>query len=221
MRHDTDLLVIAPHALDEVLGCGGTIALARDAGAAVTVMVVFGDGTGHDGRRREAAGAAAGILGHDVGPFLGLPENRGDTVPLGEIVGPIETAIRDLAPARVLVPFGNSLHGDHKKTYQAAITAARPLPGSPVAELAAYEIVSSTDWVPAADGGFAPDTFVDIQPALERKLAAITAYAFEMRDEPHARSPEAVARLARVRGNTVGFDAAEAFVTLRRRVFAG
>lgn len=212
------LLVVAPHALDEVLGCGGLIALSRDAGARVDVVVAFGDGTAHDAERRAAAARAAEILGHHPPTFLGLPENRGDTVPLGDIIGPLEALIGQTGADRVFVPFANSLHADHKKTYQAAITAARPLPGSTVSELCAYEIVSSTDWVPAADGAFVPDTHVDIAPALDRKLDAIDAYAVEMREEPHARSRAAVERLARVRGNTVGFEAAEGFVTLRRRI---
>ena len=212
-----NVLIVAPHALDEVLGCGGIAALAAAAGRHVDVLVVFGDGRDHDAKRRESAQAAADILGYGTPEYLGVPENRGDTLPLGEIVGPIEAVLRDRAPHDVYVPFGNSLHADHKKTYQAAITAARPLPGSPVRALLAYEIISSTDWAPAADGAFAPDSFVEITPVLAAKLDAIAAYDFEMRDEPHARSPQAVKRLARMRGNTVGFAAAEAFMTLRRR----
>ena len=214
--HD-GLLIIAPHALDEVLGCGGVAALATATGRRVDVLVVFGDGQDHDARRRESAQAAANILGYGTPRYLGLPENRGDTLPLSELVAPIEAALRECAPHEVYVPFGNSLHGDHKKTYQAAITAGRPLPGSTVRALLAYEILSSTDWAIASDGAFAPDSFVEITPVLARKLDAIAAYDFEMRDPPHARSPQAVERLAKMHGNTVGFDAAEAFMTLRRR----
>lgn len=211
------LLIVAPHALDEVLGCGGVAALAAAAGRRVQVLVAFGDGQEHDAQRRESAQAAADILGYAAPQYLGLPENRGDTLPLNELVAPIEALLREHTPHEVYVPFGNSLHADHKKAYQAAITAARPLPGSSVRSLLAYEIISSTDWAPPADGAFTPDSFVEITPALTQKMDAIAAYDFEMRDEPHARSPQAVERLARMRGNTVGFAAAEAFMTLRRR----
>lgn len=67
--------------------------------------------------------------------------------------------------------------------------------------LLAYEIISSTDWAPTIDGGFAPDSFTEITPGLAQKMDAIAAYDFEMRDEPSARSPQAVKRLARVRGD--------------------
>jgi len=214
---DERVLIVAPHALDEVLGCGGVAALAAAAGRHVDVLVVFGDGRGHDARRRDSAQAAADILGYGTPQYLGFPENRSDTLPLGELVSPIEDVLRETGARDVYVPFGNSLHGDHKKTYQAAVTAARPLPGSPVRSLLAYEILSSSDWAPAVDGAFAPDSFVEITPVLAAKLDAIAAYDFEMREEPHARSPQAVERLARMRGSTVGFAAAEAFMTVRRR----
>jgi LmbE family N-acetylglucosaminyl deacetylase len=47
------VLVIAPHGLDEVLGCGGTIARHAAAGRKVHVLILCGDGTGHDGKRRD------------------------------------------------------------------------------------------------------------------------------------------------------------------------
>lgn len=111
------LLVIASHALDEVLGCGGLMVLARDRSMCVEVAVVFGDGTGHDAGRRDAVRAACGILGHNPPVFLGQPENRGDTLPLGEIVPPLEKLISETGATLVFVPFGNSLHVDHTKTY--------------------------------------------------------------------------------------------------------
>jgi LmbE family N-acetylglucosaminyl deacetylase len=104
------LLVVAPHALDEVLGCGGVLAQAAQAGIPAATLVLFGDGQGHDARRREAAGIAAGILGTEPLRFTGLPENRADTFPLGEIIGLIETALGEIEPTHLYVPSANSLH---------------------------------------------------------------------------------------------------------------
>ena len=83
---NASVLVIAPHALDEVLGCGGTIALEASAGRKIDILVLFGDGTGLDGQRRAAAKQAAVLLGAAQPRFAGFPENRGDTVPLGSVV---------------------------------------------------------------------------------------------------------------------------------------
>lgn len=210
------VLVIAPHGLDEVLGCGGTAALHADAGRDVHILVLSGDGTGHDAKRRAAAREAAVLLGAKPPEFAGFPENRGDTVPLGNVIGAIENAVARLRPRIVYVSHGGNLNIDHQVAFRAAATALRPMPGMPVAEFYAYEIPSSTDWAPPGHGeAFRPTCFVDISAALDRKRRALEAYAFELRDPPHARSLSAVENLARMRGAGVGLAAAEAFVTLR------
>ena len=57
-----------------------------------------------------------------------------------------------------------------------------------------------------------PNWFVEITSTLERKLAALSAYATEMRPWPHPRSLKAVEHLSRWRGATVRVEAAEAFM---------
>ena len=58
---------------------------------------------------------------------------------------------------------------------------------------------------------FSPNWFVDISNTVERKIRAFEVYAEELRDWPHPRSIKGVEYLARWRGATVGFEAAEAF----------
>ena len=210
------ILIVAPHALDEVLGCGGTIALATASAREVHILVLCGDGTGHDGERRVAAGRAAALLGAEPPRFAGIPENASDAVPLGKVVEVIERTICELKPETVYVSHGGNLNIDHQTAFRAAATALRPVPGSPVAEFLAYEIASSTDWAPPGFAlPFEPNRFVEITPVLERKLAGLEIYSFDMRPEPHARSIAALANLARMRGASVGFRAAEAFLILR------
>jgi len=210
------VLIVAPHALDEVLGCGGTIALATAAGRKVHILVLCGDGAGHDGKRRAAASGAAELLGSEPPRFAGFPENASDAVPLGKVIEVIERTVSELRPETVYVSHGGNLNVDHQTAFRAAATALRPVPGSPVIEFFAYEIASSTDWVPPGFGTpFEPNRFVEIYSVLERKLAALELYSFDMRSEPHARSIAALANLARLRGASVGVRAAEAFLVLR------
>lgn len=213
---DGPVLVIAPHALDEVLGCGGAMALAAAAGRKVHVLVLSGDGTGLDGQRREAAGKVAVLLSTEPPRFAGFPENKSDTVPLGEVVAVIEKTVQELRPSTVYVSHGGNLNIDHQTAFRATATALRPVPGGPVTEFLSYEIASSTDWAPAGFGEvFQPTCFVDIDGVLNRKLQALELYAFDMRPEPHARSIKALENLARTRGATVGVAAAEAFAVVR------
>jgi len=126
------LLVICPHAMDEALGCGGTLARAAAGGAEVRVLVPFGDGTGMDAGRRLAAPQAAARLGIPAPVFLGLPESRGDALPLLDVVQLIEKAAAGFAADTVYVPHGGSLHVDHRVSAAAALTAFRPVPGQTV-----------------------------------------------------------------------------------------
>jgi LmbE family N-acetylglucosaminyl deacetylase len=210
------ILVIAPHALDEVLGSAGTMALAAECGRPVHVLVMFGDGEGHDVKRRTAARDAAAVLGITDVAFGGLPENRGDTIPLMDAVGIVERAVSTLRPDTVYVAHGGNLHIDHQIAFRAAATALRPAPSQAVRYFYGYEVPSSTDWSPPGLGmPFLPTRFVDISTVLALKRKALEAYAFELRPPPHARALEAVLNLARMRGASVGLEAAEAFSVLR------
>jgi len=210
------VLVVAPHALDEALGCGGAIRRHADAGDTVATLILFGDGTGHDRGRRITAGKAAELLGTSPPRFGGFPENRSDTLPLGEIVGVVESVVAEFQPATVYVSHGGNLNIDHQMAFRATATALRPVPDLSVRLLLGYEILSSTDWAPPGFGApFLPTRYVDISSHLDRKLAALQIYEGEMRDPPHARTLESVRALAARRGMTVGLPAAEAFTVLR------
>lgn len=210
------VLVVAPHGLDEVLGCGGTMARLAAAGRRVEVLVLFGDGQGADAAIRTAGPQAAAILGTCPPRYAGFPENRSDTLPLLQVVGAVERTVTDLQPEEVYVSHGGNLNIDHQTAFRAVVTALRPVPGGPVRRLFTYEVPSSTDWAPPGFGeAFRPARFVGIAGTLPRKLAALDAYGPVTRPWPHARSREAVEALARHRGATVGLEAAEAFTLLR------
>ncbi len=211
------VLVVAPHGLDESLGCGGTIARHADDGDAVHTLVLFGDGTGRDAARRMNALAAAQILGANAPRFAGFPENRSDNIPFLEIVSAVERCVNDIKPQIVYVSHGGNLNIDHQTSFRATATALRPVPGSPVRAIYTYEILSSTDWAPPGFGDdFRPNHFVDISAQLERKLKSLEVYGDEMRPSPHARSLEAVRALAKIRGGTAGFVASEGFSVIRQ-----
>lgn len=225
MVFDGPLLVLAAHADDEALGCGGTIAKA--AGEGIPIVAGFltngvgarsasADDAAAGGRRRDAALKAAELLGIGDIRFASFPDNQLDQVPLLEVVRHVETLVDEFRPATVLTHHPGDLNVDHRLACQAAVTACRPQPGHPVHHLWSFEVASSTEWqLPHAATGFLPTAYVDITATLDAKLAALDAYREEMRDWPHARSPEAVEALVRWRGASVGFEAAESFVVQR------
>ena len=221
------VLVVAAHADDEALGCGGTIARLTRAGTTVHVLFLAdgvtarpGDDSGHDEhlrRRRAAAERACGILGVAGMTFCDFPDNRLDTVPLLSIVQSIEPVISRHRPEMVITHHAGDLNVDHRRTHEAVAVACRPQPGATVRTMLAFEVPSSTEWQLAGSApAFTPNWFHDISDTLDLKLAALDAYGAEMRPSPHARSRAAVENLARWRGATIGVAAAEAFVLGRR-----
>lgn len=210
------VLVIAPHAMDEVLGCGGTMALHADAGDRVETLVLFGDGTGMDAGRRVAGPMAANILRSQPPRFTGFSENRSDAIPLLDIIGAIERVITEIKPSTVYVTHGSNLNIDHGTVFRAAITAMRPIPKHPVRSIYTYEVLSSTDWSPPSFGQpFTPNRFVEITAVMDRKLCALECYSAEMRASPHSRSISGVSALGQSRGHSAGVTVAEAFFLVR------
>lgn len=221
------VLVVAAHADDEALGCGGTIARLARAGSAVHVAFLADGVSARSGEparhaealrlRRAAAEKACGILGAAGMTYGEFPDNRMDSVPLLSIVQAIEPLVARLRPEMVITHHAGDLNVDHRRAHEAVAVACRPLPGSSVRTLLAFEVASSTEWQPAGSGpAFAPNWFSDITETLDVKLAALDAYGEELRPWPHARSRAAVEHLARWRGAAVGVAAAEAFVLGRR-----
>ena len=86
----------------------------------------------------------------------------------------MEEVKNQIKPGIIFTHYSDDLNIDHRITYKAVITAARPLPGETVKEIYAFEVLSSTEW--NAPATFAPDVFFDITTTLNRKLMAIKMY---------------------------------------------
>jgi LmbE family N-acetylglucosaminyl deacetylase len=222
-----NVLVIAAHPDDEVLGCGGTIA--RESAQHVVHIVILGEGaSSRHGRRADAgaeeleslrtdARAAAKMLGAADVEFGGLPDNRFDEVPLLDVVKPVEQWIRHVEPDVIYTHHPGDLNVDHGVTFRAVLTATRPgTTARAVREIYAFEVPSSTEWAFGRVGAaFRPNVFVDISQTIDRKVAAMECYRSESRRSPHPRSPEGLRALAGYRGAAAGVGFAEAFEVIR------
>lgn len=223
-----NVLCVAAHPDDEVLGAGGAISRHSDEQRNVHVCILsdgvtsrYDDGDTTEAeveQRRDNARRACAILGVSVS-FHDFPDNNFDAVPLLDIVKTIEAEVREHEPSLVYTHHYGDLNIDHELTCRATVTATRPLEGSSVNRVLAFETLSASEWaVPAPDTPFQPTSFVDISRHLEVKLEALSAYEEELRQPPHPRSVDTVRRNARVWGAKAGFEAAEPFEVLREQV---
>ena len=220
-------LIIAAHPDDEVLGCGGSMVKWSKDGYEVHVLIMAEGATSRDKHRdrehrtedlsilAQSANQATDILGVKSVELLNYPDNRMDSVELLDVVKSVEERIEKLQPAMVVTHHAGDLNIDHQITHQAVITACRPLPGQTVTQILSFEVPSATEW---HDYGrpFVPNWFEDISDTLSLKLKALEAYQSEMRPWPHARSLQAVEHLARWRGASVGCEATETFMLIKK-----
>ena len=223
MPNNSTVLVIAAHADDEVLGCGGTIAKHVSEGDVVHTLFLSdgvssrdeGNDAAHDERKAMAI-AAGRSLGTKPPVFLDFPDNQMDAVPLLEIVKKVEAMVSETKAGTVYTHSNSDLNIDHRIACQATMTACRPVPGSSIRNIYAFEVRSSTEWgETATSSGFRPTRFVDISGYKAAKRKALECYSTELRKFPHPRSFEVLESLAIVRGSTVSVEAAEAFEVVR------
>ena len=217
-----NVLVIAAHSDDEVLGCGGTIAkLVREGHRIVVLFMTDGVSSRGDHNRKKIAKIrkieserSAEILGISEIIRCDFPDNSMDAVPLLQVVQTIEKAISDFKPSTVFTHYLHDLNVDHSIVARATITATRPLAETLVKRVFGYEVNSSTEWAFGASQ-FSPNFFVNVSSSLEKKIDAMKAYKSELRTRPHPRSIGGITALASQRGSTSGFEYAEAFEVYR------
>ena len=223
-----NILIIAAHPDDEVLGCGGSIAKWSKAGCKVHVLIMAEGVTSRDKTRiraarkkellelKKSAQEAGNILGVTSVRMLEFPDNRMDSVDLLDVIKAIEKVVDKLKPEVLISHHPGDLNIDHRIVNKAVMTACRPMPLNPVKRILAFEVASSTEWQTSAyTAPFIPNWFEDISETLNEKIKALKAYHSEMRKWPHARSIKAVKHQAKWRGASIGLDAAEAFILLR------
>ncbi len=217
-----NILVIAPHRDDEVLGPGGTLLKRKAAGDHITVCIV----AAREGeylppetltyKVRAELLEAHKLCGIDR--CIGLPfaPIKLESYSRREINNAILEVIRTTQPEEVYIPHWGDMQKDHQIVTEAAMVALRSKYDHPVKRIYAYETPSETGInVPNIQNAFIPNVYVDISDFLEKKKEVLQCYASQVGAFPDLRSLEAVDALARLRGATVNVKAAEAFVLVR------
>lgn len=216
-----NVLVVAAHPDDELLGVAGTVALHAEAGDEVMLAVMCeGVSVRYGPERHEAVCSqtrqAAAILGAQHLHFGNLPEQRLDTLAISDVAREVETLIRNFEPEVIYTHFTGDINRDHRALAEAVAVAARPYAAPSVREILMFETPSSTEWGLDEPGRlFRPNCYIDIAPVLDKKLAAFSCYTAEVRPYPHPRSLRALEERARYWGSHVNLLAAEPFVVCR------
>ena len=210
------ILIIAAHPDDEILGCGGTIAKLKETND-INVLFMTNGVSSRGGnkkdiiKRKKACLNLFKYLSLPTPAFFNFPDNQMDKVPLLKIVKKIEKKIRYLKPETIITHYSHCLNIDHRMTFEAVITACRPINNLSVKKILSFEVQSSTDWALFKGKNFQPNYFVDISNHIKKKIKLIKFYKDELRNYPHSRSIYSIKSLASIRGVSCGVKYAEAF----------
>lgn len=221
------VLVIAAHPDDEILGVGGTIAKHIQNGDECDALIL-GEGVTSRYQNRNVVDyeivkelhktsfEAAGVIGFGSIYLENLPDNRFDSIDLLDIIKIIEKYLDKCKPDIIYTHHSGDLNIDHRKTYEAILTATRPINGNEYPkEIYCFETVSSTEWNFEYTNCFKPNYFIDITELLEIKLKSMKCYKSELKKFPHPRSIENLIVSAKKWGSVIGVKYAEAFEVVR------
>ena len=152
-----NIVVLAAHPDDEILGVGGTLAGHARAGADVHAVVVADGATSRyaDGMAEvlhKSGCRAAEQIGLASIRFLNLPDQRLDTLPLIEVTQQLEATLAELRPTIVYTHFSGDVNADHGVIARAAWTACRPYHLPSVRRFVVFETPSSTEWAGPGSG---------------------------------------------------------------------
>lgn len=224
------ILVVVAHPDDELLGCGGTVHRLVSEFKCQVKVIILGEGITSRSEKRDTTKwkkellrhrsnieKAKKAIGYQHLSVHNFPDNRFDAVNLLDLVKVVEAEKQSFKPEIVFTHHGGDLNIDHQRTFEAVVTACRPMSDETVKTIIAFETPSGTEWRAATDPRhFVPNLFFAVrQKDLEAKIKGMESYEFEKRSYPHPRSPEALKILAQRWGVAVGVELAEAFVLVR------
>jgi LmbE family N-acetylglucosaminyl deacetylase len=198
-----NILAIGAHPDDIEFGCGGSLLKYARKGHHVFLLVMTEGSQGGDpGLRRAEQERAAAILGARK---VLWGDYRDTEIPMGRpLIQRLEEAVRLVGPDFIFVHHADDTHQDHRNLSEATLSATRY-----TRNVLCYEGPTTQN--------FFPSVFVDVEPVLEDKVAALQAHTSQvMKTNIEGLSIVDIARSsAHFRGIQGRVRCAEGFVPVR------
>ena len=221
------LLVLAPHADDEVLGCYGLLEKVKNAGGKTFVQILTLGGYARVGSTRfnkeswkkefETVCKFLKVDDHDVMHYDDEIKHF-DKMPQSQIIDYIELkskiAISKIKPTIIAIPTIYSVHQDHLATHDASIAALRHYHHSNTnlqKFIISYEFLDSSFWSTHLEfGRFTPNFFIPLTTEqINRKVKSFGIYKTQHRS--NHRDKDRILTIAKFRGGEMGVKYAEAY----------
>lgn len=224
-----NVLVVAAHPDDEILGVGGTAKRLFDEGIVVRAVILAEGLTPRCEKRsdttkiellnlQKSAYSAAKEVGYSSIDFCGFPDSRMDEVDLLDIVKTVSKYVAKYDPNTIFTHHHGDLNIDRRITCEAVLTACRPVGKYNVQNIYAFETPSSTEWNYSYLEPFKTNVYIDVSETWKAKIKGTGHYETESTSFPHPRSAKALEALGVYRGSNAGLEMAEGFVLLRQTI---
>ena len=209
-----NILIVAAHPDDEVLGMGGTIKKISKNNSVSLCVVSEGVTAQYADKnmikvRENACKKAGKILGISNFFFLSFPDARLDTIPQLEINVKLEKIIKKTKPTIVYSPPYNDLNTDHSIVFNSLLVATR-LHSSTVKKLLCYQLPGLVKFP------FKANVYENITNEISYKIKSFKAYKTEVEKFPHPRSIESIESLSMQKGVESNLKNAESFELIRQ-----
>lgn len=220
------VLVIAVHADDETIGCGGTLLKHKKQGDEIYWMLITEITENHpiyknkvDLRERDKRNDLIAKNYSFDGVFnLGFPTILLHQIDIHVIISKISEVINRIKPNILYLMSNNDVHSDHRVAFDAVYSCTKSFRYPFIERIYMMETLSETEFAPAVSSKtFIPNVYVDVTEFFEKKMEIVSLYGSEMMSEPYPRSLSSIKALARVRGSRAGVMYAEAFQLLYER----
>tara|TARA_B100000900_G_scaffold341981_1_gene305231 strand:+ start:15202 stop:15858 length:657 start_codon:yes stop_codon:yes gene_type:complete len=212
------ILTIAVHPDDETLGCGGTLLKHKSKGDEIHWLICSSLNKNHSyyNIREKEINKVSKLYNFNSVNRLPLETTKVDQFSISEIIEMISKLIKKIKPNIIYLPFKEDVHTDHKKIFEASYSCTKSFRYPFIKKIYMMETLSETDFAPSIKkDSFVPNTFVNIDKFIKKKIQIMKVYKSEIHNHPFPRSNKNIKALATYRGGTSGCKFAESFILLK------
>ena len=215
-------MIIAPHADDETLGCGGTIPILSKLGYHIHWVLVTNmkKSKKYGFKEKELRLEQIEKINH-IFQFSSFHQMNYEPAELsnqkqGDLIMDTKKILDEIQPDTIFVPYRDDAHSDHASVFDACAAASKTFRSPFIEKIYAYETLSETEFdLKPSSLGFRPTTFVNIEDSIMTKLEAMEVYSDQLGVFPFPRCEEAIVALSNFRGIQSGHRYAESFMLIK------
>ncbi len=207
-----NVLIVSPHADDEVIGCGGALLNHSQNKDKISwiLMTDVSQNLSFKKKRFKEINLIKKKL--KIKKFINFSlEPSSLKYSMDEyMVNKIKNEIKKINPNIIYLPHMYDIHTDHYFTTRYFLSCLKWFRQQSVKKILCYETVSETN-LNFNLGVFKPNYYVDISKNFNKKLQLIKIYRSEIKKHPFPRSIDSVTALNKIRGSESGYKFAESF----------